>query len=149
MTKTFKGPWQLVFFLSSLPDPSPNAFQKACRRVSILIWFVHARNITIEQPNHLPEGGSSCILVYTDVPLEWVIFLTSLIYQWVAIFINLSFQWVDDLACHYINGWYLSWNSTSNFAQVATIYKQVTVLIWNIWLGQDFQRKYMNGYGLP
>jgi hypothetical protein len=26
-------------------------------------------------------------LVYTDVPLEWVIFLTNQIYQWDAIFI--------------------------------------------------------------
>jgi hypothetical protein len=25
--------------------------------------------------------------------------------------------------------------------------KKVSVLLWNIWLGQDFQRKYLNGYG--
>jgi hypothetical protein len=50
-------------------------------------------------------GETSYILVYTDVPLEWVLFLTSQIYQWDAIFINLLYQWVDDLACHYINGW--------------------------------------------
>jgi hypothetical protein len=31
----------------------------------------------------------------------------------------------------------------------ATIYKDVTILLWNIWLGRDFQRKYMyiSGYG--
>jgi hypothetical protein len=37
-------------------------------------------------------GGSSYILVYTDVPLEWVLFLTSQIYQWDAIFMNLLYQ---------------------------------------------------------
>jgi hypothetical protein len=52
-----------------------------------------------------PGGASSYIVVYTDVPLEWVVFLTSQIYQWGAIFINLLYQWVDNLACHYINGW--------------------------------------------
>ena len=44
-------------------------------------------------------GGSSYILVYTDVQLEWANFLTNQIYQWDAIFINLLYQ----LACHYIN----------------------------------------------
>jgi hypothetical protein len=46
-----------------------------------------------------PRGGGDVlflyILVYTDVPLEWVTFLTSQLYQWDAIFINLSYQWVD------------------------------------------------------
>jgi hypothetical protein len=50
-------------------------------------------------------GGSSYILVYTDVPLEWGAFLTSQIYQWDAIFTNLLYQWVDNFACHYTNGW--------------------------------------------
>jgi hypothetical protein len=56
-------------------------------------------------PNGGPGGASSYILVYTDVPLEWGTFLTSKIYQWGAIFINPLYQWIDDLACHYINGW--------------------------------------------
>jgi hypothetical protein len=51
----------------------------------------HYRYMYIVVPLSVPSpgGGSSYILVYTDIPLEWGTFLTSLIYQWDAIFINL------------------------------------------------------------
>jgi hypothetical protein len=39
-------------------------------------------------------GISYYILVYTDVQLEWVTFITRQIYQWDAIFINLLYQWI-------------------------------------------------------
>jgi hypothetical protein len=45
-----------------------------------------------------PGRGSSYILVYTDLPLEWVLFLTSQIYQWGAIFINLLYQWIHNIS---------------------------------------------------
>jgi hypothetical protein len=45
---------------------------------------------------------SSYVLVYTAVPLPG---MGQIFDQWDAIFINLLYQWVDNLACHYINGW--------------------------------------------
>ena len=42
-------------------------------------------------------GASSYILVYTDVPLEWVTFLTAQIYEWGAIFTKLLYQSVVNL----------------------------------------------------
>jgi hypothetical protein len=73
-----------------------------------LNYFIYTLELNFELGGASPPGmggGSSYILVYTDVPLEWSTSLTSQIYQWDAIFINLLYPWVDIFACHYINGW--------------------------------------------
>jgi hypothetical protein len=76
-------------------------------------------------------GGSSYMLVYTDVPLEWGTFLTMGCY-----FHNLLYQWVGMRAISSMSGKFIPGIYHSNY----TVSKYM--------IGSGFSSEiYMNGYG--